>query len=86
MWVLLVCDKCRKQQLRYVNMAINQKDNEAEYIKGLACMYCQSYQLKRVLGAPASHSILTVHGPQKTVEVHKNWQDIRHANKKMQNS
>lgn len=86
MWALLICDKCGKQQLRHVNMTANQNGNDSVYIKDLACIYCQSSQLKRVLGAPSSHSVLTVHGPQKTVEVHSNWQDIRHANKKMQNS
>lgn len=75
MFALFVCSDCGKEQVRSVSN------------KGtLTCKYCGSSNLKKQLTAPASHSKIVVHGPQRTVEVQGNWEEIRNANKKLNNS
>lgn len=72
-----ICQRCDREQIRVLG---------AQNGRPLTCKYCGSDALKRILHAPASHSIITVHGPHKTVEVQGNWEEIRDANKKGQNT
>lgn len=75
MFALFICLDCQKEQVRSVPQN-----------KTLTCKYCGSSNLKKQLTAPSSHSIIVVNGPQKTVEVMGNWEEIRNANKKHNNS
>lgn len=67
--ILFVCNDCKKEQNRYIS-SFNQK---------IQCKFCKSENMKKLLKSPSSHSIITVQGNEKAVEVHANWEEMRNA-------